>query len=130
MKRILMSIFLIGFFALGWSTPRPDNEKQSANTEFVKASDQVQADVISAIDETGSMSNAESLGEVVAPVKWVDENLWTTVAGVLLLVYEFLALKMPTSKSISILGNLYKLLTIFVPDKSKGGGQFSIRDKL
>lgn len=50
---------------------------------------------------------------------WVDENFWSTVSGILLLVYEFLALKMPTSKSISILGNLYKLLTWFILDKFK-----------
>lgn len=125
MKRILMSFFLIGLFALGWSTPPPDIVKQGAKTEFVKAGNQAQADVIYAVDET-----ALPTPDSPAPIKWVDENFWTTATGVLLLVYEFLALKMPTSKSISILGNLYKLLTFFVPDKSKGGGQFSIRDKL
>lgn len=125
MKRILMCVFLIGLFALGWSIPPPDLVKQSAQTEFVKAGNQVQTDVINAVDETVLPSQ-----DIPAPVKWVDENLLTMASGILLLVYEFLALKMPTSKSISILGNLYKLLTFFVPDKSKGGGQFSIRDKL
>jgi len=95
-------------------------------TAFVQVADQnVQADVIYAVDET-----ALPTPDSPAPIKWVDENFWTTATGVLLLIYEFLVLKMPTSKSISILGNLYKLLTFFVPDKSKGGGQFSIRDKL
>jgi hypothetical protein len=125
MKRILICVFFIGLFALGWSTPPPDLVKQSAQTEFVKAGKQVQADVIYAVDETAMPSQ-----DTPAPIKWVDENFWTTATGVLLLIYEFLALKMPTSKSISILGNLYKLLTFFIPDKSKGGGQFSIRDKL
>ncbi|HZK96697.1 MAG TPA: hypothetical protein VFC67_21035 [Prolixibacteraceae bacterium] len=125
MKRILMFIFLIGLFAIGWSTPPPGNVNQSAETVFVKAADQVQADVIYAADET-----ALPTSDTPAPVKWVDENLLTMASGILLLVYEFLALKMPTSKSISILGNLYKLLTFFVPDKSNKGGQFSIRDKL
>ena len=125
MKRILVFIFLIGLFAFGWSTPPPDNVSQSSETGFVKAADQVQADVIYAADET-----ALPTPDTPAPVKWVDENLLTMASGILLLVYEFLALKMPTSKSISIMGNLYKLLTWFVPDKSNKGGQFSIRDKL
>jgi hypothetical protein len=125
MKRILLFIFLIGLFAIGWSTPPPDNVSKSAKTGFVMAADQVQADVIYAADET-----ALPTSDTPAPLKWVDENLLTMASGILLLVYEFLALKMPTSKSISILGNLYKLLTWFVPDKSNKGGQFSIRDKL
>ena len=125
MKRILMFIFLLGLFAIGWSTPPSGNVSKSVETEFVKAADQVQADVIYAADET-----ALPTPDTPVPVKWVDENLLTMASGILLLVYEFLALKMPTSKSISILGNLYKLLTFFVPDKSKGGSQFSIRDKL
>ena len=120
-----MFIFLIGLFAIGWSTPPPDNVNQSAEIVFVKAADQVKADVIYAADET-----VLPTPDTPAPVKWVDENLLTMASGILLLVYEFLALKMSTSKSISILGNLYKLLTWFVPDKSNKGGQFSIRDKL
>jgi len=125
MKRILVFIFLIGLFAIGWSTPPPDNVSKSAETGFMKVADQVQVDVIYAADET-----VLPTPDTPAPVKWVDENLLTMASGILLLVYEFLALKMPTSKSISILGNLYKLLTWFVPDKSNKGGQFSIRDKL
>jgi len=125
MKRILMSIFLIGLFAVGWSTLPPDPVKQSPQTGYVKAGDQVLADVIYAVDE-----NVLPAPDTPAPIKWLDENLLTMASGILLLVYEFLVLKMPTSKSISILGNLYKLLTWFVPDKSNKGGQFSIRDKL
>ena len=125
MKRILISIFLICLFALGWSFPPPDPVKQSPQTGYVKAGDKLQADVIYAVDET-----VLPAPDTPAPVKWVDENLLTMASGILLLVYEFLALKMPTSKSISILGNLYKLLTWFVPDKSNKGGKFSIREKL
>jgi len=125
MKRISMSIFLIGLFAMGWSAPPPDLVKQSPQTGYVKAGDQVQADVIYAVDET-----ALPVPDTPVPTKWLDENLLQTISGVILLLYEFLALKMPTSKSISILGNLYKLLTWFVPDKSNKGGKFSIRDKL
>ena len=124
MKKILLCIFLIGLFALGWSTPPPDLVKQGAQTGFAKAGDQVQADVIYAVDET-----ALPAPDTPAPKKWLDENLLQTISGVTLLLYEFLALKMPTSKSISILGNLYKLLTWFVPDKSNKGGKFSILDK-
>jgi len=120
-----MCIFLIGVVALGWSTSPPDHVKQSTNAAFVQSGEQVQADVIYAADET-----AVPAPDTPAPKKWVDENLLQTMSGVVLLVYEFLALKMPTSKSVSILGNLYKLATWFVPDKSSKGGKFSIRNKL
>ena len=97
----------------------------SAQTQFVQVPDvQLQVPVMNAVDQT-----AQPAQDTPAPIKWVDENFWSTIFGVLLLVYEFLALKMPTSKSISILGNLYKLLTWFVPDKSSSGGQFSISNK-
>ena len=126
MKNLIL-IFLIGLFTFACSAP-PDKVKQTDQTvEFVQAASfdqQVQVDFIYAADEAGTVSGAE------APINWVDENLWTALSGVLLLIYEFLALKMPTSKSISVLGNLYKLLTWFIPDKSKNGSQFSIRDKL
>jgi hypothetical protein len=124
MKRILMSIFLIGLFAMGWSTPPPDLVKQSQQSGYVNAGDQVQADVIYAFDAT-----VLPAPDTPAPIKWLDENLLQTISGVILLLYEFLALKMPTSKSISILANLYKLSTWFVPDKSNKGGKFSIINK-
>ena len=123
----LIFIFLIGLLTFACSAPPDKLKRMDQPVEFVQAvstDQQVQADFIYAADEVGTVSEAE------APVNWVDENLWTTLSGVLLLFYEFLALKMPTSKSISILGNLYKLLTWFIPDKSKNGSQFSIRDKL
>ena len=126
MKNLIL-IFLIGLLTFACSAP-PDKVKRTDQpVEFVQVAltdQQVQADVSYAFDEAGTVSEAE------APINWVDENLWTTLSGVLLLIYEFLALKMPTSKSISVLGNLYKLLTWFIPDKSKNGSQFSIRDKL
>jgi len=107
---------------MGWSAPTRENAKMSTSSGYVKVSDHVQANVIYAVDESGL-----PVPETPAPTKWVDENLWQTLLGVFLLVYEFLALKMPTSKSISLLGNLYQLITRFVPDKSNKGGQFSIR---
>ena len=122
MKNLIL-IFLIGLLTFACSAP-PDKVKRTDQpVEFVQSASvnqQIQVDFIYAADQT----------VVPAPINWVDENLWTTLSGVLLLIYEFLALKMPTSKSISILGNLYKLLTWFIPDKSKNGSQFSIRDKL
>ena len=125
MKNLLILVFLFGLFAVGCSSPPGKMKSASPQTRFVQVADlQLQVPVISAVDET-SLPAAST----PAPVNWVDENFWSTVSGILLLVYEFLALKMPTSKSISILGNLYKLLTWFVPDKSNKGGQFSIRDK-
>ncbi len=126
MKNLLMIVFLIGLFAVSCSSP-PGIPKTAINrTAFVQSANaQLQVPVLNAVDET-----ALPAPDTPAPVNWVDENFWSTMSGMLLLVYEFLALKMPTSKSISILGNLYKLLTWFVPDKSNKGGQFSIRDKL
>jgi hypothetical protein len=126
MKNLLILIFLFGLFAIGCSSPPGKMKSARAQTRFVQVADlQSQVPVISAVDET-SLPAAST----PAPVNWVDENFWSTVSGILLLVYEFLALKMPISKSISILGNLYKLLTWFVPDKSSKGGRFSISDKL
>jgi hypothetical protein len=120
-----MLIFLIGLFVINWSTPPPDPINQSSQTRFVNMNDQVQADIIYAVDET-----VLEAPDTPKKTKWVDENLWQTMSGIVLLAYEFLALKLPTSKSISILGNVYKLLTWFIPDKSNKGGQFSIRDNL
>jgi len=66
------------------------------------------------------------VAEPAAPVSWVDSNFWSLVTGVGALVYEFLALKLPSSKTLSIIGNLYKLITKIVPDKSSDGGNFKI----
>jgi len=126
MKRFILAfIFLIGLFAISCSSP-PDKTHQPASTqtEFVQTANQVQADLIYAVDET------------VVPTpdtpatKWLDENTLTAVFGIVAVVYEFLARKIPTSKTVSIIGNLYKLLNWFVPDKSKNGGTLQIRDKL
>ena len=60
-----MCIFLIGLFALGWSTLPPDHLKQNTNAAFVQSSDQVQADVSYALDET-----AVSAPDTPAPKNW------------------------------------------------------------
>ena len=126
MKNLLILSFLIGLFAFSCRPSPGKVTSANAQTQFVQVADlQAQVPIISAADQT-TLPTPDS----PPPIKWVDENLWSTLSGVLLLIYEFLALKMPTSKSISILGNLYKLLTWFVPDKSNKGGQFAIRDKL
>ena len=150
MKNLLILTFLIGLFAFSCRPSPGKVTSANAQTQFAQVADlqaqvldcsflfkksitqfaqvadlQAQVPVINAADQTTLPTT-----DTPAPIKWVDENLWSTLSGVLLLIYEFLALKMPTSKSISILGNLYKLLTWFVPDKSNKGGQFSIRDKL
>ena len=125
MKNLLIIVFMIGLFIVGCSSPAEKMKPLNAQTQFVQVADvQLQVPVMNAVDQT-----AQPTPDTPAPIKWVDENFWSTISGVLLLVYEFLALKMPTSKSISILGNLYKLLTWFVPDKSSSGGQFSISNK-
>jgi len=49
-------------------------------------------------------------------------------SGIFVLLYEFLVLKLPTNKTLSLIGNLYKLLTRFIPDRSANGGKFDIKD--
>ena len=126
MKNLLIMVFLFGLLAIGCRSLPEKVIHYGSQTHFVQVADvQLQVPVITVVDQ-GELPSADT----PAPTNWVDENFWSTVSGILLLVYEFLALKMPTSKSISILGNLYKLLTWFVPDKSSKGGRFSISDKL
>ena len=118
MKNLLTVFALIGILILAYGPP-------PMVKTLAPPSGIVRADVIYAVDETALPESGAP-----GPVKWVDENFWQSVSGILLVIYEFLALKIPTSRSVSVIGNLYKLLTWFVPDKSKQGGQFSIRDKL
>ena len=128
MKNFFRLIFLlIGMFAIiSCSSPPDKSVKPAAQTQYLQAADlQVQADVIYAVDET-----VLPAPDTPAPIKWLDENTLTAVMGLVALVYEFLARKIPTSKTVSIIGNLYKLLNWFIPDKSKNGGTLQIRDKL
>ena len=126
MKNFLILIFLLGLFAVGCSPPPDKAKPQSSQTEFVQVTDQaINADVINAIDETAMPSP-----DTPVPVKWLDENLLLAVSSVIGVAYEFLARKIPSSKTLSIIGNLYKLLNWFIPDKSKNGGTLAIRDKL
>ena len=125
MKNLLAVFALIGILLLAYGPP-PMEKSLPPPFGIVLASDRiVQAEIIYAVDETVLPAAGDPL-----PLKWFDENFWQSVSGILLVIYEFLALKIPTSRSVSVIGNLYKLLTWFVPDKSKQGGQFSIRDKL
>lgn len=59
---------------------------------------------------------------------WMDSDFWTMSSGIFVLLYEFLVLKLPTNKTLSLVGNLYKLLTRLIPDKSANGGKFVIKD--
>ncbi len=59
---------------------------------------------------------------------WIDSNFWTMASGIFVIMYEFLVLKLPTNKTLSLLGNLYKLVTKLIPDKSANGGKFVIKD--
>ena len=123
---LILCICLIGLFAVGCSSPPSKVKPVSTQTSFVQAADmQVQAYVINAVDEA-----ALPAPDTPAPVKWVDENLLLTIATVLGTVYEFLVRKIPTSKTLSLVGNAYKLINYFIPDKSKNGGTLTVRDKL
>ena len=59
---------------------------------------------------------------------WIDSNFWSMASGVFVLLYEFLVLKLPTNKTLSLIGNLYKLLTNLIPDRSANGGKFTIKE--
>ena len=76
---------------------------------------------------TGSCNAADELA-LPSSQNWIDSNLWTVGSGIFVLLYEFLVLKLPTNKTLSLIGNLYKLLTRFIPDKSANGGRFVIKD--
>jgi len=76
---------------------------------------------------TGSCNAADELALPSSP-NWIDSNLWTMGSGIFVLLYEFLVLKLPTNKTLSLIGNLYKLLTRFIPDRSVNGGKFDIKD--
>jgi len=83
--------------------------------------------VVSLLYLTGSGTAAD---DMVSPsaLNWIDSDLWTMGSGIFVLLYEFLVLKLPTNKTLSLIGNLYKLLTRFIPDKSANGGKFVIKD--
>jgi len=125
MKNLVL-IFLIGLFAFACSPPlvkvvKPDRVK----TEFVQVADlQVQSPVMNAVDDF-----ANPAPDTPGPKNLLDSNLLVAVSGVLGIAYEFLVRKIPTSKTLSILGLAYKLLNWFIPDKSLSGGTLQINDK-
>lgn len=118
-------IFLIGMLLMACSSPPAKQaEAEQQVYQLADAGGGTEA-VMTVADEATIQTDAD-----VGQKKWIDDNLWTAVSGIVLIVYEFLALKLPTSRTVSIIGNLYKLLTLFVPDRRKSGGTFDIRDKL
>ena len=125
MKNLLAVFALIGILLLTYGPPPMDNALEPPSGIFLASDRSAQVEIIYAVDEM-----ALPAADAPQPIKWIDENFWQSVSGILLVIYEFMALKIPTSRSVSVIGNLYKLLTWFVPDKSKQGGQFTIRDKL
>jgi hypothetical protein len=75
----------------------------------------------------GAFSYAQETGTTTTNVKWIDENFWTMISGLFVIIYEFLALKIPTSKTLSLIGNLYKLITKLIPDRAADGTKFEIK---
>ena len=126
MKNLVL-IFLIGLFAFSCTSPPEKIVKTSqVKAEFVQVADfQVQAPVMNAVDELALPSP-----DTPAPKNWLDDNLLLAASGVLGIAYEFLVRKIPTSRTLSILGIAYKILNFFIPDKSKNGGNLQIRDRL
>lgn len=117
-------ILMIGLLAMACSSPpAPEPEQKQTAYQFADSGGDSVV-VMTVADETPAVVEVDT-----GPVKWVDENFWNLIIGIVVAVYEFLALKIPTSRTVSILGNLYKLITWFIPDKSNKG-TFDIRDKL
>lgn len=129
MRKILAFVFLIGLYVVGCNSRLSDKmEITSQPSEFVLVADQgTTADVMYAVDETALQDPGTPVHE---PINWIDNDLLLTVGAVLSLLYEFLARKIPTSKTLSLFGVIYKILNYFVPDKSKNGGELGVRDKL
>ena len=138
---LLLCVFLVGLLAIPpakaggnssppTSTPLSDQTaKMGTSTRFDSAqraplSDQapIQAPVIFAVDD------------VTPAVPPLDNSpnidLLTAIAGILLTIYELVVRYIPTTKSISALAFIYKILNLLVPDRSKNGSTFNIRDKL
>jgi hypothetical protein len=122
----LVCIFLIGLFSI--TAPPSKAEVNSTSPPGDKVSswsaDQgaVQAQVMFAVDEV--------VPDVPTVNNSPDVNLLTAGAGILIAIYELVVRLVPTSKSISVLAFLYKVLTAIIPDRSQNGGTFTIRDKL
>jgi hypothetical protein len=120
-KFFLMCIFLIGLFTIppakagGNSSPPTTDNVSSWSAE-------VQAPVVFAVDEV--------VPDVPPVNNSPDVDLLTAGAGILIAIYELVVRLVPTSKSISVLAFLYKVLTAIIPDRSQNGGTFTIRDKL
>ena len=126
MKKSLFLGLVLGLLAFACNTV-PTQKEQITKTTVVQVADpgmQIQAPIIRAADEL----TVPAQDSDPAPIKWLDENLLSAISGIVLIVYEFLARKIPTSKSVSILSNVYKLIAWFVPDKTKNGGAFTIRE--
>jgi hypothetical protein len=126
----LFSILLIGLFTISCSSPGVI-KNTGAKTEISAAqgaiTDSMTPNIQAAANPVMAPVN-ESAGEIPdkAPINWFDDHFWGFISGLIYLIYEFLATKIPTSKTVTIIGNLYKLLTYFFPDKTKEGTKFGI----
>jgi hypothetical protein len=119
----LLCIFLVGLFAIGCSSPPISKTVTSTSlSDQTAVQTAIQAPVIYAVDDVAPAVPPASNSP--------DVNLLTAGAGILIAIYELVVRLVPTSKSISALAFIYKILSAIVPDRSQKGGTFSIRDKL
>ena len=122
MKNILV-VFLAAIMLFIVSCISPPNKAKAdqAKPQVTQVIDNpVQATVMFAVDDVTPVAPAPATG-------WLDNNLIGAISGVVLAVYELLVRLIPTSKSISIVGWIYKLINLFIPDKSATGGSFDIK---
>ena len=126
MKKLLICIFLIGLFAIGYSPPPDVGAKQIiAKTEFAQAVDQVQApvmNVVYSVDVT-----ALPVPDTPERVNWMIE---IPALAVLSTNRELIENEMYSSNNILTLNETIELSTHYRPDRSLNNGQLAIRDKL
>ena len=118
----LLCVFLVGLFAIGCSSPPTSSLKPDTSTSLsvLSSGQAIQAPVIFAQDVVPA----------VPPDNNPPDYLFTSIAGILVAVYELAVRLIPTTKSFSALAFIYKILSAIVPDRAQNGGTFRIRDKL
>ena len=127
MKKLLICIFLIGLFAIGYSPPPDVGAKQIiAKTEFAQAVYQVQAptiNVVYSVDVT-----ALPVPDTPERVNWMIEI--PALAVLSTNYWEPIEHSLYSSNNILTNGVSELSTRLYRPDKSLNRGQLAVRDKL
>ena len=124
---MLICIFLIGLFAIGYSPPDVGAKQITVKTEFAQSVDQVQApvmNVVYAVDVT-----VLPVPDTPAKVYWMIE---IPIFAVLSTNRELTEHSLYSSNNILITNETSELLSLYRyrPDKTLNLGQLANRDKL